>query len=80
MTPDTIAIVMGYERPPQTTPIYPHNMEGGRTLKYYVGLTYEDSTTFKGTTLVRGLKHLYGVMKKVLHYNLMPRGTEKRPE
>ena len=79
MTTDMIATVMRYERPSLTTSVYPHNVEGGRTLTDYVGLTYEDPTTFKGTTLVGGLKHSYGVMNKVLHYNLMPRGLEKNP-
>ena len=67
VTPATIATKMRYERPLSTTPVYPHNVDGGRTLRDYVALTYEDPTTFSGTTLVGGLKHSYGIMNKVLH-------------
>ena len=47
VTLTTIATVMEYERPPLTTPVYPHNVYGGSILANYVALTYEDPTTLK---------------------------------
>ena len=40
---------------------------------------YEDPTQFRGTVQVEDLKQSYGMMNKLLHYNLLSMGAEKTP-
>ena len=44
VTPDLIAVLMKYQRPPPNTLVYPHNIQGRKSLPEYVQLTYEEPT------------------------------------
>ena len=79
VTPTVIATLLEYERPPPSTSIYPHNVEKVAPIQDFVNLMYDDPTLFKGTVHAGGLKHDFGLMNKILHYNLFPKGAEKMP-
>ena len=72
VTPDIIATLLGkYKRPPSSSPVYPHNITRARTITEFVALIYEDPSEFKGTVQSGGLKQSYGLLNKLLHYNLL---------
>ena len=80
VTPDEIAALLGnYKRPPPTPPVYPHNVPRPKKMPELVELMYEDPSTFKGTVQSGRLKPTYGLLNKLLHCNLSPRGAEKKP-
>lgn len=68
-----------YKRPPPSTSIYPYNVTKVITIQEHVASMYEDPTQFKGTVHAGGLKHEYGMVNKILHYNLFLKGAEKTP-
>ena len=70
VTSIVIAETLQYQRPPANTLVFSHNTRGRKSLQEYASLTYEDPAQFNGKIQVGGLKHTYGVMNEVFHYNV----------
>ena len=80
VTPDVIASLLGeYQRPPNDSPTYPDNVTKAKTINELVELMYVDPSMFKGNVQSGKLKHSYGLLNKLLHCNMLPRGSEKKP-
>ncbi|CAK9150932.1 unnamed protein product, partial [Ilex paraguariensis] len=78
VTPVVIAEALQYQRPPADIVVYPYGTKRRKQLHEYAHLVYKDPMKFSENIQVKELKNSYGVMHKILHYNVLPWGAEKK--